>query len=650
MSDSTTTQIKSSSLPSFKKLFKPSFWLGGNWKKEISKSNLPADIQTIIHQVVSKSRLMRREKFDVAEELVQHFQDGHRQGLAFESLTKDFGDPGSAAILIRRSKLRNRSLWVSAARMTMIAMACFSIAYLLLLWHYHSGQANPSIDYMAHFNQTAAEADEQDKAWTLYRPVWTRYQFIEGGRGTYADMREEALYVKDKDYRLARPSDDQWPQTVAMLKEHTELLDALREGAKRKSFGLELRSDPREYSDEDFKALFPNDEKSTYKNYYEEDDPDGILGGSTIAILLPHLQKMRDAARMLHVDTRHAVDVGDSNRVVENTETVSGLANQTAETPTLVNTLVAVAVASIGLEQLEEVMINDPDFLSKAQLARLQENLQKLNIRSWLAYKGERMFTKDTVQRCYTDDGNGDGRMTAAGMRFLNGPFFTAIVGLSGSGGNASIKEPPPIDWAKEWSRFKKYAFASQALAPATVFTCASRKEVLAKAEEMYDEIEADQKLPFWQSRNSKIDGWKKHNDFFEDQHIKHLLLYKVMPATQRVQQVMSRLTARRNGVVLALAIYRYHREHKKWPATAAELIGPYLNEVPVDILTGKPLMFKIVDDRPLIYSIGMDHDDDGGVDAQANGKSIDRESVNPGPRDDNFEGDWILWPQNAEG
>ena len=122
------------------------------------------------------------------------------------------------------------------------------------------------------------------------------------------------------------------------------------------------------------------------------------------------------------------------------------------------------------------------------------------------------------------------------------------------------------------------------------------------------------------------------------------------MPATQRVQQVMSRLTARRNGVVLALAMHRYHQQHDKWPSKAKQLTGEYLNEIPVDILTGKPLMFKIVDDRPLIYSIGMDHDDDGGVDAQANGKSIDRESVNPGPRDDNFEGDWILWPQNVGG
>ena len=261
MSD-TTTNVSSPSSLAFTTLLRPSFWLGGNWKKAIKESALPADIQTIIHQIVSRSRLMRRERFDVAEELIQHFQDGNRQGKSFDLLKEKFGDSEAATLLIRRSKIRNRSIWLSTARMIPLFMLGLSIPYLLLLYWYHSGESNPSVDYSAAFNETALAASEQDKAWPLYR----------------------------------------------------------------------------------------------------------------------------------------------------------------------------------------------------------------------------------------------------------------------------------------------------------------------------------------------------------------------------------------------------YHREHKKWPATAAELIGPYLNEVPVDILTGQPLLFKIQDDQPVIYSVGLDRDDDGGVDAQANGKSIDRESVNPGPRDDNFEGDWILWPQNAEG
>ncbi len=80
----------------------------------------------------------------------------------------------------------------------------------------------------------------------------------------------------------------------------------------------------------------------------------------------------------------------------------------------------------------------------------------------------------------------------------------------------------------------------------------------------------------------------------------------------------------------------------------AEELVGTYLQEIPVDILTGKPLLFKIQDDQPVIYSVGMDHDDDGGADATSKGEPIERPAITPGPKDKDFEGDWILWPQTA--
>ena len=66
------------------------------------------------------------------------------------------------------------------------------------------------------------------------------------------------------------------------------------------------------------------------------------------------------------------------------------------------------------------------------------------------------------------------------------------------------------------------------------------------------------------------------------------------------------------------------------------------------DSINGKPLRFKIVDDEPLIYSVGMDHDDDGGSDAKNNQGPIERSNVRPGPKSDDFEGDWILWPQTV--
>ena len=258
---------------------------------------------------------------------------------------------------------------------------------------------------------------------------------------------------------------------------------------------------------------------------------------------------------------------------------------------------------------------------------------------------------KDIVQRCYTDDGNGDGRMTAVGIEWLNGDFFSIVSGL----GNGVPAKKPPVEnamvrtykWTqREWAWFVDSDFTKSAIAPTTVFTCASRKEVMAKAEELFAEIEADQKLPFWESRNSKPNGWQDFDEFFEQNRTKHILLNVLVPATQPIRTAFDGADARKNGLLTALAMYRYHSRNNRWPETKEDLVPEFLAKIPVDILTGKPLHFKIVDDRPLVYSVGMDYDDDGGVDAVDHNEPIERLYIRPGPKSDTFEGDWILWPQ----
>ena len=653
MSDTASASASSHPRRSFLSILRPAFWLGGNWKKEIASSGLPSKIQSLIRGVVSQSRLRRPEKYDVAEELIQHFQDGNRSGLAFDHLVEQFGDPGAAAVLIRRSKIRNRSLLFNVARTIPRAIVCFAVAYLILVWYFYRGSSNPKLDYTAEFNRSTIEASEEDKAWPLYQPLWVKFQMT-GWQGKYVDMRRETIYLEDEQTgsspRLTQPSDEQWPQTVAMLKQHQELLDAFRQAAERKTFGLEIQSDPRKYSDRNYKALFPFIEISELQSQMDGDQPE-VLHGAVVSIWLPHVQAMGEAAKLLQLDARQAVVEGDVDRVILNFEATMGLANQTASNPTLVSGLAALAVYRIGLEQLEEVISQEPNFFSQAQLVRLQDKIEETDIKSWLSYKSDHVMVKDMVQRCYTDDGNGDGRMTAAGMKWLNSDFFGIVSGLSN---NAPAKIPPVENamvriykWAQqEWAGFVDSEFSKSAVAPTTIFTCASRKEVLARAEELFAKIEADQKLPFWKSRNSKPNGWKDFDNFLEQNPTKHLLLCTLVPPIQQIRAAFDEVDARKNGLLTALVMYRYHSRNKRWPKSNEDLVPEFLAEIPVDILTGKPLHFKIVDNRPFVYSVGMDYDDDGGVDAVDHNKPITRSYIRPGFKSDTFEGDWILWPQ----
>ena len=509
------------------------------------------------------------------------------------------------------------------------------------------------MDYTADFNRSTIEASEEDKAWPLYQPLWVKFQ-LTASQGKYVEMRQESIYLKDEkssSYRLARPSDEQWPQTVAMLTQHQELLDAFRQAAKRKTFGLELQSDPSNYSDQDYRALFPDTEISAMKSQLNGDSQE-VLHGAIVSIWLPHVQVMREAAKLLQLDTRQAVVEGDVDRVILNIEATLGLANQTASNPTLVSGLAALSVYRIGGEQLEEVISQNSNFFSEAQLSRLQDKLEETDIQSWLSYEADFLMLKDMVQRCYTDDGNGDGRMTAAGIAWLNSDFFDMVVGLS----NGVPANKPPVEnamvrtykWAQQaWAGLVDSDFTKSAIAPTTVFTCASRKEVLSKAEKLFAEIEADQKLPFWESKNSKPNGWKDFDDFFKQNPTKHILLNALFPPTQQIRAGFDGADARKNGLLTALAMYRYHLRNDRWPETKEDLVPEFLAKIPVDILTGKPLHFKIVNDQPLVYSVGMDYDDDGGVDLVKEDDPYQQPYLHlrPSPKSDTFEGDWILWP-----
>ncbi len=627
------TPFFSYSIPTIRTLLSIKFWLGGNWKQLIKQSNLPDNVQTLVRTVVSKSWLTRVEKFDVAEELVQHFQDGHQRGLSFERLIQEFGDPKTAAGLIRRSKLRDRSIIRKFVRTFAMFLLALTGIYLLALGYFHLGRPTPNIDYSVELNRGALAATEDQKAWPLYRSVWTKYQFSEGGQGELKDLREN-LWGKDElgaRSELVSPTDKQWPQAVLMLKKHQELLDVFRKGAQLPSLGVELRANVNEYSDEDFAAMFPSSSKAEHQSNGTIFGAGELLDGSTIAILLPHAHAFREAARLFHVDTRLAFEEDNSERVLSNVQTVLGLANQVAETSTHVNSLIGMAVANIGFGQLEEVIQADPEFFSESQLARLQSTVETTNIQSWLNYDGERAMVKDITQRCYTDDGRGDGRMTPAGVRILTDELRSLT-----------------YDGAINSQQDRVTNFLQTTLGPASLLMSAGRKELLAKADEMFDEIEADSRLPFWKSQVSKDNGWQRHEEFFTQNRIKYHLLNLLMPASQQVQAVMHRTLARQNGIVTALAMHRYRLAHGQFPTEINRLLPDFLSEVPRDIIDGSEIKFAQRDGQIFVYSIGMDHDDDGGVDAKRKDEPIERSAINPSPKDDDFEGDWILWPQTA--
>ena len=376
-------------------------------------------------------------------------------------------------------------------------------------------------------------------------------------------------------------------------------------------------------------------------NDEEELDPEvaKLVDGSLINILLPHVQPIRTAARILTVDTRLAAINHDSERVVENIETIFGMAHQASDGKILVCSLVGIAVGNMGMDLIQEVLQEHPDLINTEQLARLQNHLEDIHFNDWIHLDGERAMMHDMVQRVFTDNGSGDGRFTPIGMEMIS----------SVTGQNRRY-------WSKEYPEFETVInFAQQAVEPALYLTVASRKDTLDAYDELMDELEADLKLPAWEAE------WVNYDKYLAENHLRMKVLDLMVPATDQVRHAKELLLARRNATVAVIASYRYFDQHRTWPTSLEDLTPKFIESAPVDIITGDPLFLKSESGIVTVYSRGMDQDDDSGMPQVRT--YVDEKGIESPPEpaghyhffmhgkyeNHQFDGDWILWPLETD-
>jgi len=292
------------------------------------------------------------------------------------------------------------------------------------------------------------------------------------------------------------------------------------------------------------------------------------------------------------------------------------------------------------------IMADHPESLSESQLRDLAHSLAgALTGSAGGVYRvrldTERAAFHDLIQRIYTDDGHGNGRITSDGIHLL--------MGLSNGTRGTEIS---PV-------------FAL----PFVATILANRRDMLAE----YDRVLSVQReavaLPLWKQT-------KSHAALFEGDDITWLYEARYMPTVSRADLNAEKATMRRDAVLTAIALELYRREHRGYPDSLDALVPELLPALPVDRFTGKTLGYAVRDDRPVLYGVGSDYDDDGGVPPQPPTEPVyppfDEISRYAPPVDrwhplpsfsDGVEGaaqlevylsrypdgDWILWPPPVE-
>jgi hypothetical protein len=91
--------------------------------------------------------------------------------------------------------------------------------------------------------------------------------------------------------------------------------------------------------------------------------------------------------------------------------------------------------------------------------------------------------------------------------------------------------------------------------------------------------------------------------------------LGETLPAVGKLQESADRLEQGHRNLHVAFALAAYQRDHKTYPKALSALSPKYLDTVPEDLFTGKPLVYRPAAGGFLLYSLGPNGKDDGGRD-----------------------------------
>jgi hypothetical protein len=586
-------------------------------RAEIDAVGLPASLSRLVWDVVRQTRLWRSEKSEVARELVTHFADGLAAGRSDEELLRDFGSAQQAARLIGKAKRRNRPLpwhvWHFAARTTLVALALFLVAYAWLGVRYYVGRPAISHNYWLEIN-AARGIPDGDRAWPMYREALLKLG------------REQRWIDTDK---VARgPQHKSWDETVEQLKHHREAVELIRSAAAKPRLGYYLG----DKTDIEVAQAAGADWLVDRKMPLAEENK------SLVEARLEGPQATRTLARVLAVDARVAATEGDGARATEDQAGMVGMASQLFEPhATLVEQLIGMAIFNFAMDNLGRILASTPAVFTDDQLTKLVHRIAAFRDRApAVDFSGERMMFDDILQRAYTDDGNGDGRITPAGMTLLNeyGSATSKILELCDS--NRAVDRGT-------W-------LASRLLSPAVASWVGRREENSRLYHELLAEITATHDSPAWQWDRHRIDDIEKRvEDAGSSQnYFRYYLVNLLLPAVSAVFSAGERTNQQRDATELVIALELWHRRHGAWPERIQQLVPELLPAVPLDRADGKPLRYLLRDGKPLVYSIGADHRDDDGR-ANPEDPELPR-FITYGPRPvGDSTGDWILWPPLPE-
>ena len=519
--------------------------------------NLPGCAVEFIKLVIKKMRYRKKVRADVQAELIAHFDDELREcktdeekQAKSEQLIAEFGDVKILGRMLRRAKKRCRPLWAKALVRSFQALGVFVLYVICVGVYLGAGAPTITVNYVDWLNDLAraGKADEENAKLYYDKATENNVKMPELIRDIHCkwpgDFNDIELQIFSK-----------W------LDDNKKAIELMRKGA----------------------------EKIYCWSVYKSDISD-LMKGTMMDNLMKPLSDYRRLAYLIFARISLSTYNGYIRSALSDCMVMEKFAGHMRGKGLVIEQLVAIAIEALAHKQV--LMVLEKADVSKDDLKKLYETLEKQfsNQQVVVDLEAEKAFYYDFIQRGFTDDGKGSGRVLKRGV-----PLVVS-------------------DWKSALWRFITFSYPD-------------RREVTAGIDKMFRKTnEAFEKTPF------ELRGNDQSVDV-RSQTAKVSIMLKILETVHyKMGENVWRLKTDRAALLTVLAVLRYEKEKGEYPASLDELVvGEFLRKLPMDVYSDKSLVYRKADDGFILYSLGMDFDDDGGV---------------PGNWGQNEEGgDQVFWP-----
>jgi hypothetical protein len=563
---------------------------------------LPEPVDAVIRTTIARTKLWRDERAQVTRELIAHAQDALDAGRDPKQVADTFGDPRRVARLLRRSMKRKRplswQLYRFSRRAVGVMFLVLFVVYIAVVVRFYSSEPDIKVDYAAMLNDRYAHYPQDQLSWPVIMEAsleWSKAAHVLESQQEQRihSLPEEQQYEHMTGISLFPqvPSDHPDYQPIARaVRDMAPQLAQLRDAAARPALGFPIGYEitETEWNGRKFTSGVIPATEDDFKNR------------SLMEVRLAHLGPIRQLSNVLIFDARLAIDEGDSARATQNYIAILGLARQARSEPFMISELVGIAIHMSAIREIERRVRDHPGLLNRTWLIELAHvHAEAMKERAY-DFDLEQLMFEDLLQRVYSDDGQGDGRLTPEGLEHMG-----LVMGDTADLGESYLTDAINMD-----------ARIRAATRPLTRVFSASRAEESALYNSVMETASrVTERGPEWiaiMDEQELIDAKLQS----EGNPIRFSFAGMMTPALGSAIDTLFKYRQYCDAFSLMLGIESYRLEHGRLPDDLDQLSPKYVPQLPQDLMAPGSVIRYLSDQESsgyLLYSVGSDGNDDGG-------------------------------------